>query len=33
MDTFDFKSEERGVATHCYAAFDPSLKGKWLPQL
>ena len=26
---FDFKSPERGVATHVYAAFEPSLKGTW----
>ena len=24
---FDFKTPERGVATHVYAAFEPSLKG------
>lgn len=26
-DGFDFKPPERGVATHVYAAFEPSLKG------
>jgi len=25
---FNFKSQQRGVATHIYAAFDPSLKGQ-----
>lgn len=25
---FDFKTPERGVATHVYAAFEPSLKGQ-----
>ena len=24
---FDFKTPERGVATHVHAAFEPSLKG------
>ena len=24
---FDFKTPDRGVATHVYAAFEPSLKG------
>lgn len=24
---FNFKSQQRGVATFVYAAFDPSLKG------
>lgn len=25
--SFDFKTPERGVATHVYAAFAPELKG------
>ncbi|KAL8785851.1 MAG: hypothetical protein Q9195_008475 [Heterodermia aff. obscurata] len=27
---FDFKTPARGVATHVYAAFEPTLKGLWL---
>lgn len=27
-DDFKFKTLERGVTTHIYAAFEPSLKGK-----
>ncbi|PYI25171.1 hypothetical protein BP00DRAFT_119086 [Aspergillus indologenus CBS 114.80] len=27
-DEFDAKNLERGAATHVYAAFDPSLKGR-----
>jgi hypothetical protein len=31
MSGFEFKSPERGVATHVYAAFEPSLKGRVTP--
>jgi hypothetical protein len=27
-DSFDYKTPERGVMTHVYAAFEPDLKGK-----
>ena len=29
---FDYKTPERGVATHIFAAFEPSLRGKSLTQ-
>lgn len=32
-DGFKFKTLERGVATHIYAAFEPSLKGKDIPRV
>lgn len=31
LTEFDFKTPDRGVATHIYAAFEPSLKGIVVP--
>lgn len=31
VEGFDFKTPARGVATHVYASFEPSLKGRSFP--